>query len=179
VLAVVGVAVYALLRRFRPAGESLRASSRRTARPADDEMLVPGVLMRLMFPMIVGIAAYLLMRGHNLPGGGFAAGVTLAIAVILQYMAGGARWIEERFAIRPMRWIGAGLLTAAATGMGSWIFGHPFLTSHTAHLELPLLGGVHVPSALFFDLGVFLLVVGATGLVLIALAHQSTRHRWS
>jgi multicomponent K+:H+ antiporter subunit A len=179
VLAVVGVAVYALLRRFRPAGESLRASSRGTARPADDEMLVPGVLMRLMFPMIVGIAAYLLMRGHNLPGGGFAAGVTLAIAVILQYMAGGARWIEARLAIRPLRWIGAGLLAAAATGVGSWVFGYPFLTSHTAHFDLPLLGELHVPSALFFDLGVFLLVVGATGLVLIALAHQSTRHRWS
>ena len=70
-------------------------------------------------------------------------------------------------------------LAAAGTGAGAWLFGHPFLTSHTAHLELPLLGELHVPSAFFFDLGVFSLVVGATGLILIALAHQSVRSSWS
>ena len=75
--------------------------------------------------------------------------------------------------------MGSGLLLAGATGAGSWLFGHPFLTSHTAHLELPLLGELHVPSAFFFDLGVFSLVVGATGLLLIALAHQSIRDRWN
>ena len=64
---------------------------------------------------------------------------------------------------------------AAATGAGSLLFAHPFLTSHTAHLHLALFGELHVPSAFFFDLGVFSLVVGATGLVLIALAHQSIR----
>ena len=69
-----------------------------------------------------------------------------------------------------MRWLGTGLLLAAATGAGAWLFGQPFLTSHT-----PVLGGVHVPSAFAFDLGVFTLVVGATALILIALAHQSMR----
>ena len=180
VLAVVALTVYALLRRFRPAGESLRASAgQRRRREGGDEMFVPAVLMRFMFPVLVAVAAYLLMRGHNLPGGGFAAGVTLAIAVILQYMAGGTRWAEDRLTIRPLRWMGAGLLCALATGTGAWMFGHPFLTSHTSHFTLPLLGAMHVPSAMFFDVGVFLLVVGATGLMLIALAHQSTRHRWS
>jgi multicomponent K+:H+ antiporter subunit A len=62
--------------------------------------------------------------------------------------------------------------------MGAWLLGYPFLTSHTAHLDLPLLGQVHVPSAFFFDVGVFLVVVGATMLILVALAHQSLRsHR--
>jgi multicomponent K+:H+ antiporter subunit A len=90
--------------------------------------------------------------------------------MILQYMAGGTRWAEDHLRIRPMRWLGTGLLLAAATGAGAWLFGHPFLTSHT-----PVLGGVHVPSAFAFDLGVFTLVVGATALILIALAHQSMR----
>jgi multicomponent K+:H+ antiporter subunit A len=99
--------------------------------------------------------------------------------VILQYMAGGTRWAEERLAIRPARWMGAGLLLAGATGAGSWLFAHPFLTSHTAHLELPLLGALHLPSAFLFDLGVFSLVVGVTGLMLIALGHQSVRHPWN
>jgi multicomponent K+:H+ antiporter subunit A len=180
VLAVVAITVYALLRRFRPARESLETPSRQMARSAaDDEMRIPGVIMRLMFPMIAMLAAYLLWRGHNSPGGGFAAGVALAIGVILLYMAGGSRWAEDRLAIRPMRWMGAGLLVAAATGAGSWLFAHPFLTSHTAHFSLPLLGPLHLPSALFFDLGVFCLVVGAIGLVLIAIAHQSDRHPWN
>lgn len=180
VLAVVGLTIYALLRRFRPASESLEIPARQKDRAtADEEMLVPALLMRLMFPLVVVLSAYLLWRGHNSPGGGFAAGVALTIGVILQYMAGGTRWAEDRLAIRPMRWMGLGLMAAAATGVGAWFFAYPFLTSHTAHLTLPILGSLHVPSALFFDLGVFALVVGATGLILIALGHQSTRHPWN
>jgi multicomponent K+:H+ antiporter subunit A len=173
VLGVVAVAVYALLRRFRPARESLEAPQQQQehdAAQAAEDLLVPALIMRLMFPAIGLLAAYLLARGHNLPGGGFVAGITLAVAVILQYMAGGTRWVEDRLRIRPMRWVGAGLLLAALTGAGSWLFAHPFLTSHT-----PVIGGVHLPSAFAFDLGVFALVVGATGLILIALAHQSIR----
>jgi len=71
-----------------------------------------------------------------------------------------------------------GVLLAVATGAGAWFFGYPFLTSHVAHVTGPLIGELHLPSAFLFDLGVFVLVVGATGVVLIALAHQSTRaHR--
>jgi multicomponent K+:H+ antiporter subunit A len=180
VLAVVGITVFALLRRFRPASESLEAPARQKDRASGaEEMRVPGVIMRLMFPMIIVLSAYLLWRGHNSPGGGFAAGVALAIGVILLYAAGGTRWAEERLAIRPLRWMGAGLLVAAATGAGAWFFGYPFLTSHTAHVTLPILGALHVPSAFLFDLGVYSLVVGATGLILIALGHQTMRHPWS
>jgi len=176
VLAVASITVYALLRRFRPARESLGLPMRRDGA---EDLLVPALIVRLMFPLIGMLAAYLLMRGHDLPGGGFAAGVALAIAVILQYMGGGTRWAEERLAIRPSRWMGAGLLLAGATGAGGWAFAHPFLTSHTAHLQLPVLGELHLPSALLFDLGIFSLVVGATGLILIVLAHQSVRHPWN
>jgi multicomponent K+:H+ antiporter subunit A len=178
VLGVVAITVYALLRRFRPAREStpppLQQKEQGAATAAED-LLVPAVLMRLMFPAIALLAAYLLLRGHNLPGGGFAAGLTLAIAVILQYMAGGTRWAEARLAMRPVRWMGTGLLLAGATGAASWLFGYPFLTSHTAHVRMPVLGELDLPSAFLFDLGVFSLVVGATGLLLIALAHQSVR----
>jgi multicomponent K+:H+ antiporter subunit A len=135
--------------------------------------------MTLMFPAILLFSAYLLLRGHDLPGGGFAAGITLTVAVILQYLAGGTRWAESRLAIRPARWIGTGLLLAAATGAGACLLGYPFLTSHTARVALPLLGELHLPSAFLFDLGVFSLVVGASGLILIALAHQSVRSSWS
>jgi multicomponent K+:H+ antiporter subunit A len=62
--------------------------------------------------------------------------------------------------------------------VGAWFFGYPFLTTHTAHLHLPLVGDIHVASALFFDIGVFATVVGSTLLMLTAIAHQSVRgHR--
>jgi multicomponent K+:H+ antiporter subunit A len=181
VLGVVAVTVYSLLRRFRPARESMEPLPQhvqQTARGASEDLAVPAVIMRAMFAPTALLAFYLLLRGHNLPGGGFVAGITLAVGVILQYMAGGTRWAEDRLTIRPLRWIAAGVLLAAATGAAAWLFDRPFLASGIAHFELPVIGELHVPSAFFFDLGVFSLVVGATGLMLIALAHQSTRgHR--
>jgi multicomponent K+:H+ antiporter subunit A len=158
--------------------EPLAQQAQQDAAGAADDMAVPGTMMRAMVPVIALLAVHLLLRGHNLPGGGFVAGITLAIGMILLYMAGGTRWAEARLAIRPLRWIAAGILLAAATGAGAWVFGHAFLTSHMAVVTLPILGELHLPSAFLFDAGVFALVVGATGLILIALAHQSTRaHR--
>jgi len=181
VLAAVAVAVYSLLRRFRPARESVEPPPQQlgqTARNAAEDLFVPAVLMRGMFAPITVFALFLLFRGHNLPGGGFAAGIALAVGFILQYMAGGTRWVEERISLRPVRLMGVGLAVAAATGAGAWWFSHPFLTSHVAHIDLPFLGDIEFPTAFLFDIGVFLLVVGATALFLIALAHQSLRgHR--
>jgi multicomponent K+:H+ antiporter subunit A len=99
----------------------------------------------------------------------------MSIALVLQYMAGGTRWVEVRLRILPIRWTGLGLLCAACTGMGAWLFGYPFLTSHSRYLDLPGIGKVPAATALLFDLGVFAVVVGATVLILIALAHQSVR----
>jgi multicomponent K+:H+ antiporter subunit A len=77
--------------------------------------------------------------------------------------------------ILPVYWIGLGLLVALATGAAAWLFGAPFLTSAFRYVELPLVGKVPLASALWFDLGVFTLSVGATVLILIAIAHQSIR----
>ncbi len=189
VLAVVAVTVFSLLRRFRPAPESVSAPEQQqvqdaydTARPdrtvgdtLADYLAIPGIIMQWLFPVVVVVAVYLFLRGHDLPGGGFAAGVTMSIALILQYMAGGTRWIEARLRIRPISWMGLGLLCAAATGAGAWVFGYPFLTSYFQYLNLPAIGKVPAATALLFDLGVFAVVVGATVLILIALAHQSIR----
>ena len=87
------------------------------------------------------------------------------------------RVVEDRLRILPVRWMGLGLIVAAATGIGSWLFGYPFLTAHARYLELPLIGKVPFATALLFDLGVYLLVVGATVLILVAIAHQSLRSR--
>ena len=82
---------------------------------------------------------------------------------------------EQHFRLRLLYWISSGLLLALFTGMGAWLFGYPLLTTHTAHMVLPLLGEIHLPTAFFFDLGVFATVVGTTMLILVGLAHQSLR----
>src|SRR3546814_14380487 len=91
----------------------------------------------------------------------------------MQSLMSGTRWVEARAPIRPTRWIAVGLLLASVTGLGSVLFGFPFLTSHTVHANLPWIGDVQLPSATFFDLGVLILVVGAPLLKRTALAHQS------
>ncbi|WP_420474723.1 monovalent cation/H+ antiporter subunit A [Noviherbaspirillum sp. ST9] len=189
VLSIVALTVYALLRRFRPAAESIAIPVQQVndvdpavrQTPAEQAnkgyLMVPGVYLRFLMPFMVMMAVYFFMRGHNLPGGGFVAGLIFAVAVITQYMLGGTHWVESRLGLRPHRWIAYGLIVALVTGVGAWLYGYPFLTSHTAHLDLPLLGEIHVPSAFFFDLGVFMVVVGTTMLILLALAHQSLRSR--
>jgi multicomponent K+:H+ antiporter subunit A len=194
VLAAVALTVFALLRRFRPPTESIERPHQQRAVPADgvtdlvaprtakDDargyLMVPAMITQLLLPVAIVVAAHFLMRGHNEPGGGFVAGLVVAVAFLMQYLIAGTRWVEARTRIRPLRWIGAGLLLAGTTGLGSVVMGYPILTTHTAHVELPFIGEVHVPSAMFFDIGVFAVVVGATLLILTALAHQSIRaHR--
>ena len=92
-------------------------------------------------------------------------------------MVGGTRWVEARLQLHPARWIAVGLLLALFTGLGSLGLGYPFLTTHTAHVDWPWVGEVHLPSAALFDLGVFAVVVGSTLLLLTAIAHQSLRAR--
>lgn len=189
VLAIVALTVFALLRRFRPAAESIGAPKQQrnaiqarspSADSADtrtiaDYLAIPGFLITLTVPFMVLFGIHLLLRGHDLPGGGFAAGITVTVALIVLYMAHGARWIEARLRVAPMRWIGVGLLLAVMAGTGSIVAGHPFLTSYSGHFDLPVLGSIPLTSALLFDLGVFCVVVGSCSLILVALAHQSLR----
>ncbi|MFY3385200.1 monovalent cation/H+ antiporter subunit A [Paracidovorax sp. MALMAid1276] len=196
VLGIVALTVYALLRRFRPAREVMDLPPQQRALPADVDtdlanprqtadtaigyLMVPAVLVRLLLPFATLVALYIFMRGHNEPGGGFVAGLVFSVALLLQYIVSGTSWVEAHLPLYPRRWIGVGLLTALATGLGSLTWGFPFLTSHTVHFTVPVLGDIHIASALFFDIGVFTLVVGSTLLILTGIAHQSVRsHRYS
>ena len=189
VLGIVAITVFALLRRFRPAPDSVERPEQQLDQRAYDEanpdrepgttahdyLFVASVTMQWMFPVIIVLAAYLFLRGHDAPGGGFVAGVTMAAGFILQYMASGTVWVEDRLRILPVKWIGGGLLMALFAGGGAMLFGSPFLTSYFRYLGVPAIGKVPLATATLFDLGVFVLVVGATVLMLIALAHQSIR----
>jgi len=190
VVSIVALTVFALLRRFRPPAESIAVPRAQTpeaggeAAPDADAMLprgymqVPAVLGRLLLPVATVISFYYLLRGHNAPGGGFVGGLVLATAFILQYMVGGAVWVESQMKVRPQYWIAAGLLAAAGAGMGAWLAGKNFLSNLLYDVHVPLFGEVHLSSTLLFDIGVYMVVVGSTTLMLIALAHQSLRsHR--
>jgi multicomponent K+:H+ antiporter subunit A len=141
-------------------------------------MMLPGVIVQLLLPVAGMVAVFFLLRGHNEPGGGFVAGLIVATAVILQYLVGGTAWAESRTRIHPQYWIGLGLLCAAGAGVSAWLVPRQFLSALAWHTTLPIIGEVLLSTVLLFDLGVFLLVIGATVLILVALAHQSRRgHR--
>jgi multicomponent K+:H+ antiporter subunit A len=188
VVGSVAVTVYALLRRFRPAPESIEVPKAQAAEaatgtfaalPSDvlpaNHMRLPAVLVRLLLPMAALVSIYFLLRGHNAPGGGFVGGLVMATAIIAQYMVSGTIWVEARLRAHPQVWIALGLLASTAAGFGAWLASRAFLTALALDLHLPLIGDVHVSSVLVFDLGVYVLVVGATALMLVALAHQSLR----
>ncbi|MBV2234230.1 MAG: monovalent cation/H+ antiporter subunit A [Sterolibacterium sp.] len=175
VLAIVALTVYALLKRFRPAAASLPAALADSPQRRGANLALPAVLARLVLPLAVLISFYLLLRGHDAPGGGFVGGLVLATALILQYLVAGALWLESRLQLRPLAWLAGGLLLAAAAGLTASLYGQAFLSSLSHTVELPLMGSFQLGSVLFFDLGVYALVVGATLLILVALAHQSLR----
>lgn len=135
-------------------------------------MMIP---TRVLLPMALLVCAYMFLRGHNEPGGGFVAGLIATIALIMQYMVSGYQWADERIRIDAHAWIASGLLLAAGTGVASVVMGAPFLTSSHGHFHLPLLGDLELSSAMAFDAGVFLAVVGAMMLTLSNLARLGRR----
>ncbi|MBE1295936.1 MAG: monovalent cation/H+ antiporter subunit A [Rhodobacteraceae bacterium] len=140
----------------------------------DSHPMMMVVATRVMMPLALMVAAYIFFRGHNLPGGGFIAGLVAAIAVIMQYMASGFSWTSERQRFYYHGIIGSGVLIAAATGIGAWFNDMPFLTSAFGYIHWPPLNEFEWATAALFDLGVFLAVVGA---VLLALESLS-RFAW-
>jgi multicomponent K+:H+ antiporter subunit A len=168
VLGIAALIIAALLHGQRPPampGRQFPAPTERNAHP-----LMLKLVTRLLLPLAVLVAIHLFLRGHNLPGGGFIAGLVLAIALVLLSLANGEQWVSERMHTDFRHWIAAGLLIAALTGVGSGLLGHPFLTSTYDYPVLPLVGAVPLASASLFDLGVFLTVVGGTMVMLTAIA---------
>ena len=130
-----------------------------------------------LLPLALLVSAYIFLRGHNMPGGGFIAGLITSVAIIQQYIAHGVDWIKARMKLDYQLMIGSGITIAALTGLGSWVFDRPFLTSWFDYFHLPLVGKFELASAMLFDLGVYLTVVGATMLILANLGKLTTSER--
>jgi len=122
--------------------------------------LVLEVATRIIFPLIMVLSAYLFFAGHNTPGGGFAGGLTAGLALVLRYLAGGRYELGETLPLDAGKVLGTGLALSAGTAVTSLLLGAPVLSSAVLHLDVPLLGDIKLVTALFFDLGVYLIVVG-------------------
>ncbi len=127
---------------------------------------------RLTLHLMLVFAIYLLLRGHNAPGGGFIAGVLTAVAMTFQMMAFHAESFSQEMPWKPLQVVVVGLLLAAGTGLGSIFIGYPFLTSAIGHYNLPLLGEVELATAMGFDIGVYLVVVGTSLGIIRAVAED-------
>ncbi len=131
-------------------------------------MLLASISQSLL-PLALLVSFYIFLRGHNLPGGGFIAGLVTAVAFILQYIAHGSNWIAARLTINYRKIISAGVAIAAFTGVGSWLFAKPFMKTWFDYFDIPLIGEIELASALVFDLGVYITVVGSTLMILASL----------
>ncbi|WP_372841837.1 hydrogen gas-evolving membrane-bound hydrogenase subunit E, partial [Phaeovulum sp.] len=177
VLGIAALVIFALtdVLTHRPSLRKLVAWSPDQPRAGDEHPLMLVVATRLVLPVALMVGVYIFLRGHNAPGGGFVAGLVVSIALVMQYMASGLAWAEarQRFSYHGM--IGAGVLIAGLTGIGAWFAGKPFLTSAFGYVTLPPLEKFELATAMAFDLGVFLTVVGAVMLALSSLSRLSKR----
>jgi multicomponent K+:H+ antiporter subunit A len=142
---------------------------------ADAHPLLLVVVTRVLLPLALMVGVYIFLRGHNLPGGGFIAGLVVAIALLMQSFASGYDWAAKRQPIDAHTMLGAGVLIAGATGVASFVFDRPFLTSTFGYLTWPVVGKFEVASAMAFDLGVFFVVVGTVLLSLSQIARVEAR----
>ena len=133
------------------------------------------VLTRVMMPIVMLVGFYIFLRGHNDPGGGFIAGLVVSIGVVTQYMASGFGWTSARLRYPYHGIIGAGVLVAGLTGIGSWFVSKPFLTSDFTYVRIPPFNEFELATAALFDVGVFLAVVGAVMLALESLSRLARR----
>ena len=129
--------------------------------------------VRLVFHTVLVFGVYLLFAGHNQPGGGFVGGLVAGCAFVLRYAATGREGIDRAVPVDPSLPLGAGLLLAGLTGAAAWLLGGQFLESGYVELDVPVLGVVKATSALAFDVGVFLVVVGLVLLVLRTLGAEA------
>jgi multicomponent K+:H+ antiporter subunit A len=178
VLGIAALVIFALteaLLRGGPANDRLLAWKPDQKRAGDRHPMMLVVATRLMLPIAMMVGVFIYLRGHNLPGGGFVAGLVFAIALVMQYMASGFAWTQARQRTDYHAIIASGVLIAAASGVGAWFNDMPFLTSDYGYVHLWPLEEFELATAAIFDLGVFLTVLGAVMLSLASLSRIALR----
>ncbi|MCA3445594.1 MAG: monovalent cation/H+ antiporter subunit A [Rhodobacter sp.] len=178
VLGIAALVIYALteaILKGGPANDRLLNWQPARGRAGDRHPMMFVIVTRLILPVALMVGVFIFLRGHNLPGGGFVAGLIVAIALLMQYMASGFAWAAGRRAIDYHALIALGVLVAAGTGIGAWFNGRPFLTSDYGYVTLPPLEPFELATAALFDSGVFLCVLGAVMLALASISRLAIR----
>ncbi|MDP2296548.1 MAG: monovalent cation/H+ antiporter subunit A [Pseudolabrys sp.] len=176
VLAIAALTIFAMLDSALKGASARRLAAMRTSIKAyDPHPLLLTVVTRILLPLSLMVGVYILLRGHNLPGGGFIAGLIVAIAFIMQYMASGYVWAHERARFDAHVMIGGGVAIAGLTGLASLLFDRPFLTSSFGYFDMSIFGEVELASAMAFDVGVFFTVVGTCILSLATISRVEQR----
>ena len=171
------------LRRARQIESTVRASGRNrlwlagsTSLSSPRRSVILEVGTRLVFHTIILLSLYFLLAGHNNPGGGFAAGIMAGTALVLRYVAGGRYELGTAMPLHPGHLLGGGLALAAIAALAPTFFGGTILQSAKFHFSLPLFGPVNLATAIFFDIGVFFIVVGLVLDILRSLGAEIDRH---
>ncbi|MFN3817022.1 monovalent cation/H+ antiporter subunit A [Brevundimonas sp.] len=177
VLGIAALAIFALLDTADrgAAGRRLAGWTPDLIRSPERHPMMLVVATRLLLPLALMAGLYIFLRGHNEPGGGFIAGLVFSIALLMQFMASGWGWADARLRADHHNLIGWGVLIAGLTGVGSMLFGAPFLTSAFDYFSLPVVGEFELATAMLFDIGVALTVVGAVMLALAQLSRVGQR----
>ena len=175
VLGIAGIGALCLMDGMRTHGTTMTQGLSYRFNPSP---LMLRISASWILPIALVVSLYIFLRGHNLPGGGFIAGLITALSLIIQYMALGQDHAEQLLKAKSGRlyeiWIGTGLVIAGLTGLGAWFWGRPFLTSAHFYVSPPILGEMHLATAALFDVGVYITVVGATMLLISVLG--DSRH---
>jgi len=131
-------------------------------------MMLLDTSMKVLYPSILVLAFYFLVAGHNRPGGGFVGGLVVGGALALRYVSGGAQAVRDTFRLPPHLFLGLGLLMSALTAFIPVVLGGSILEHGDATFDLPVFGKVKVTSALSFDIGVDLIVIGLILMAFVA-----------
>ncbi|MBU8860394.1 MULTISPECIES: Na+/H+ antiporter subunit A [unclassified Micromonospora] len=146
-----------------------------TGATSRQQSVILQVVTRLLFHAILLFSIYLLFSGHNAPGGGFAAGLVAGLGLAVRYLAGGRTELNGAAPVDAGLVLGAGLFVAVGTGVVAMLLGGEFLQSATLDFHLPVLGHVHFVTSVFFDVGVYLIVVGLVLDILRSLGAEMDR----
>lgn len=127
---------------------------------------------RLLFTLLLLFSIFILLRGHNEPGGGFIAGLVTGGAFVLYAMAYDVGAARRALRIEPLALIGLGLLLAAGSGFLPLFSGEPFLTGKWISLDWLDAEPIKLGSPVIFDIGVYLVVIGASLTIILTLAEE-------
>ncbi|MFD1211885.1 Na+/H+ antiporter subunit A [Arthrobacter sp. GCM10027362] len=146
-------------RRFATAARDPWLVAGRTLAP-ERRSIILEVVTRLLFHSVMVFSVYLLLAGHNLPGGGFAGGLLAGLALAVRYLAGGRVELAEATPVSAGVLLAAGLGTASLTAIAPLFFGGEVFQSAIIHFSLPVFGDHKFVTSTIFDVGVYLVVVG-------------------